>query len=914
LDDVEKEISARNTVDVVANWVSGLFGTNTEERITKQLADTIDSAIKSAATATEADDLRVKLASALNLGATASLSEIKKAAEKAGPAIRKDLAKVLDTISKSAERSSGSVKAFVDSLTESSKLYQELSNSFLATDPLSRFATNSSKQLIEFSKILDSTKLVDRLSLLSTASQDVRFLQLLPLDQAKQVLAFSQQLRDLNQEIAQGLGDIRALEEGRLQAQQKLDNTATSSPIVPKLREAIKEYDKLIAQARELTKIRETELGPKLVEAERVFNTALRQGLLANIERFQIGIELGAKKARLELEKTSLQGIVDPRARTVEEGKLERAGISLDTEQLKSQLTLIQSNDKLRLAIEEQTYTDRLGQKMAELGVKTELEARTRDPELDRQFRTLEVAKNIQDKTVGQLQAMLRQPGVSGDVLAAVGQRLPSAQSEAAARQKIAENRIKTDQINLNEQFKLIGDEAAVAKMQYDKMLKDLELNRQALTAGEFAAQKSAIEQGKALVDPAATVRRAALRPNDTASNTEADRRLKIEQEIANTVTSRAATSAEELASLTQAQLIYKEYFTDQSKGLDIASKDLEFKQASLQKDFDRKLITQDEFTNKKYLLDLEQTQITKANALLAEQEKFTNNILSIRTKIAEAGGIASPAQVQELKSAELANEAATAAINRQYDATLKLVDLNKDLAARQQGYADAFGRAFDSMTDAIVNFAKTGKLSFSDMISSFIEDLIRLEIKQMQMQFISSQGGLSGIGKLFMGALGVGGGIGADNITAGMSQSQMLATQTLGMAKGGAWDYGVQAFAKGGAFTNQIVDSPTLFKFAKGTGMMGEAGPEAIMPLTRDGQGNLGVRSNGQSGGNVDVVVNNYGSDKAETRETVDSRGNRKIEVVIGEMNAAELARSGSSQQRALGGTFGLRPQLIRR
>jgi phage-related minor tail protein len=181
-------------------------------------------------------------------------------------------------------------------------------------------------------------------------------------------------------------------------------------------------------------------------------------------------------------------------------------------------------------------------------------------------------------------------------------------------------------------------------------------------------------------------------------------------------------------------------------------------------------------------------------------------------------------------------------------------------------------------------------------------------------MQFISSQGGLSGIGKLFMGALGVGGGIGADNITAGMSQSQMLATQTLGMAKGGAWDYGVQAFAKGGAFTNQIVDSPTLFKFAKGTGMMGEAGPEAIMPLTRDGQGNLGVRSNGQSGGNVDVVVNNYGSDKAETRETVDSRGNRKIEVVIGEMNAAELARSGSSQQRALGGTFGLRPQLIRR
>jgi hypothetical protein len=63
-----------------------------------------------------------------------------------------------------------------------------------------------------------------------------------------------------------------------------------------------------------------------------------------------------------------------------------------------------------------------------------------------------------------------------------------------------------------------------------------------------------------------------------------------------------------------------------------------------------------------------------------------------------------------------------------------------------------------------------------------------------------------------------------------------------------------------------------------------------------------------------VDVVVNNFGSEKAETRETVDSRGNRKIEVLIGEMTASETARSGSPQQRALGGTFGLRPQLIRR
>lgn len=101
--------------------------------------------------------------------------------------------------------------------------------------------------------------------------------------------------------------------------------------------------------------------------------------------------------------------------------------------------------------------------------------------------------------------------------------------------------------------------------------------------------------------------------------------------------------------------------------------------------------------------------------------------------------------------------------------------------------------------------------------------------------------------------------------------------------AKGSAWNGGVQAFAKGG-----VVSSPTLFKFANGTGLMGEAGPEAIMPLERDSSGRLGVRLNGGAGGGVfapqvNVTVNNSGSGNMsdeqakamsrELREVVDAR-----------------------------------------
>ena len=78
--------------------------------------------------------------------------------------------------------------------------------------------------------------------------------------------------------------------------------------------------------------------------------------------------------------------------------------------------------------------------------------------------------------------------------------------------------------------------------------------------------------------------------------------------------------------------------------------------------------------------------------------------------------------------------------------------------------------------------------------------------------------------------------------------------------AKGAYFDGAISHFAKGGMFTNSIVSSPTLFRFADGAGfsagLMGEAGPEAIMPLTRGPGGRLGVDASG-SGESINVTVN---------------------------------------------------------
>ena len=73
------------------------------------------------------------------------------------------------------------------------------------------------------------------------------------------------------------------------------------------------------------------------------------------------------------------------------------------------------------------------------------------------------------------------------------------------------------------------------------------------------------------------------------------------------------------------------------------------------------------------------------------------------------------------------------------------------------------------------------------------------------------------------------------------------------GFADGGVFSGGnIVPFARGG-----IVDRPTIFPMAHGMGLMGEAGPEAVMPLTRTAGGELGVKADGNGGGETHITMN---------------------------------------------------------
>ncbi|WP_051640578.1 phage tail tape measure protein [Siccibacter colletis] len=155
------------------------------------------------------------------------------------------------------------------------------------------------------------------------------------------------------------------------------------------------------------------------------------------------------------------------------------------------------------------------------------------------------------------------------------------------------------------------------------------------------------------------------------------------------------------------------------------------------------------------------------------------------------------------------------------------------------------FSSAFSGMEDAIVKFATTGKASFKDFATSVISDLARIAARQA----------IAGIGSSIFGSV----------LSAGVS----AATGSVGSTPSGAYNNaaaGLKFNAKGGvydspslsSYSNGVYDKPQFFAFAKGAGVFGEAGPEAIMPLARSSDGSLGVRMlSGGNGAGANITVN---------------------------------------------------------
>lgn len=167
-------------------------------------------------------------------------------------------------------------------------------------------------------------------------------------------------------------------------------------------------------------------------------------------------------------------------------------------------------------------------------------------------------------------------------------------------------------------------------------------------------------------------------------------------------------------------------------------------------------------------------------------------------------------------------------------------LDSARDVAGQTRSL---FTNAFSSMEDAVASFVTNGKFSFADFTKSILADMARIATRQ------AASGLLSGLAGTAIGAwFGGGGSAGATSFGSDIGGA------ITANAKGGVYDSPSLS-----SFSNQVHDKPQMFAFAKGAGIFAEAGPEAIMPLTRTAGGELGVRALGGGGGGGGAGGNTY-------------------------------------------------------
>jgi hypothetical protein len=158
------------------------------------------------------------------------------------------------------------------------------------------------------------------------------------------------------------------------------------------------------------------------------------------------------------------------------------------------------------------------------------------------------------------------------------------------------------------------------------------------------------------------------------------------------------------------------------------------------------------------------------------------------------------------------------------FDAELRrmresLAATGRDVATLERGFSKGLRRAFDGVI--------FDGMKLSDALETVARSMIQTTYSAAMKPVTDHFGGMlaKGVGSLVQGLLPF-----ADG--AGFAQGRVM------------------PFASGG-----VVTGPVSFPMRGGIGLMGEAGPEAIMPLSRGADGRLGVRSSG--GGAVNVVMN---------------------------------------------------------
>ena len=217
-------------------------------------------------------------------------------------------------------------------------------------------------------------------------------------------------------------------------------------------------------------------------------------------------------------------------------------------------------------------------------------------------------------------------------------------------------------------------------------------------------------------------------------------------------------------------------------------------------------------------------------------------------------------------------------------DGLANWIDTSSDYYSQVSGLV---GNTLDGLVDNMADALNGSKADWADWANSVLSELQKVLLRAILVNSLKSAGDSGLLGSLG----GMFGGASSGGSTPSGAYDSAASGLTLN-AKGGVYDS--PDLSK---FRNGIVNSPTMFAFAKGAGLMGEAGPEAIMPLTRTADGSLGVRM-------VDDAVSSVSSGGNSIQQTIQQHfsisgnGDAALKQAMEEA-AAKGARDGAKKAR---------------
>lgn len=329
----------------------------------------------------------------------------------------------------------------------------------------------------------------------------------------------------------------------------------------------------------------------------------------------------------------------------------------------------------------------------------------------------------------------------------------------------------------------------------------------------------------------------------------------------------------------------------------DESSKLASTKKSIAQADEDKKAVSEAELALEKAITNevyKRETSYAKFNSSIDEQLQ-KEAILFGNDK--ERSDLAAE-QVRALENINMLAEENRWADSQRLDAIAKqneLYDLQKiKLSELYQASIESADLLASSLGDYMTNVAMRAEDAWTSVRDAMIKGLIDITIKLLIIEPIAKSisqalSGVGGLGGLFGGttsSVDYSGTLSNTGDFSGMSTEYVNLT---GYAQGGAFENGsrLTAYANGG-----IVDKPTLFPMANGRGLMGESGPEAVLPLTRLANGDLGVRTDSSSESsetNIEfTIINDTGLpvNLTETKRKKDDKGKEFVTLLMTNLN----------------------------